>query len=107
MQIRIKAIIKKTPNDFSDEHFKRRKVEKNALAISSNQSAKLDSFEIIKAKYHEVLESSELTERPDFWGGFSFTPYYFEFWKGQKFRLNSRRAFESKGRDWEEYNLEP
>jgi len=107
VQIRIKAIIKKTSSDFSDEHFRKRKVEKNALAISSNQSKKVDSFEIIKTKFNKALENSELTKRPDYWGGFSFTPHYFEFWKGQKFRLNSRKVFENKNDSWNEFNLEP
>ena len=36
------------------------------------------------------------TARPDFWGGFSFVPYYFEFWQGHKNRLNKRHVFEQK-----------
>ena len=107
VQIRIKATIKKTSSNFSDEHFRKRNVEKNALAISSNQSRKVDSFEIIKTKFNKALENSELTKRPDYWGGFSFTPHYFEFWKGQKFRLNSRKVFECKNDNWNEFNLEP
>ena len=34
------------------------------------------------------------TPRPDFWGGYSFIPYYFEFWQGHENRLNKRHVFE-------------
>ena len=81
--------------------------EKNALAISSDQSKKIQSYEMILNKYHKTLEESELLQRPEYWGGFTFTPYYFEFWEGQKYRLNKRSAYTKKGNDWEHFLLEP
>ena len=47
-QIRIKALIYKTSIEFSDEHFLGRSKEKNALAISSNQSQAIDSYDEVK-----------------------------------------------------------
>jgi len=52
IQIRIKAEIKKTSKTFSDEYFKSRQPEKNALAISSHQSKKVDKFETINNSSH-------------------------------------------------------
>tara|TARA_Y100001970_G_C14044328_1_gene755488 strand:- start:414 stop:1013 length:600 start_codon:yes stop_codon:yes gene_type:complete len=107
-QIRIKASIYKTPPEFSDEHFKKRTLEKNALAISSKQSQPIDSFDKVKENFRKTLDTiSPETVRPDFWGGFSFIPYYFEFWQGHKNRLNNRHVYESKDDEWMERLLQP
>ena len=107
VQIRMKANIKETNKERSDEHFKSRQKEKNALAIASNQSQRISSFEIVKSKFTETLENADLGKRPDYWGGFSFIPYYFEFWRGSDFRLNHRKAFSKAEDGWESSILEP
>ena len=107
-QIRMKAKIFKTSSEFSDEHFQGRTKEKNALAISSNQSEVIDSYDEVTKNFHETLEimTSE-TARPDFWGGYSFTPYYFEFWQGHENRLNKRHVFKQQKDEWTEQLLQP
>ena len=107
-QIRMKAKIFKTSSEFSDEHFQGRTKEKNALAISSNQSQAVDSFDQVTKNFNETLEimTSE-TPRPDFWGGYSFTPYYFEFWQGHENRLNKRHVFRQEDDQWTEQLLQP
>ena len=107
-QIRMKAKIFKTSSEFSDEHFQGRTKEKNALAISSNQSQAVDSFDQVTKNFNETLEimTSE-TPRPDFWGGYSFTPYYFEFWQGHENRLNKRHVFKQEDDQWTEQLLQP
>tara|TARA_Y100000768_G_scaffold28692_1_gene19199 strand:- start:1169 stop:1768 length:600 start_codon:yes stop_codon:yes gene_type:complete len=107
-QIRIKGLISKTSIEFSDEHFKGRTKEKNALAISSKQSQVIDSFDAIKKNFHQTLNAmNHETLRPEFWGGFSFIPYYFEFWRGDKNRLNKRHVFEQQDDEWMERLLQP
>ena len=108
IQIRIKAKISKTSADFSDEHFLGRTQEKNALAISSSQSKVIDSFEEVAKNFQKTLDvMTPDTVRPDFWGGFSFIPYYFEFWQGHKNRLNKRHVFEQQDKEWAERLLQP
>lgn len=107
-QIRIKAKIFKTAEKFSNKHFESRSTEKNALAISSNQSQIIESFENIKTKYLETLNNKDLLQtRPSYWGGYSFRPYSFEFWKGDKFRLNKRSLYIKNKDSWDYYLLEP
>jgi pyridoxamine 5'-phosphate oxidase len=107
-QIRMKGLIFKTSMEFSDEHFKGRTKEKNALAISSNQSQVIDSFDEVKKNFHHTLNAmAPDTARPDFWGGFSFIPYYFEFWQGHENRLNKRHVFEKQEDEWIERLLQP
>lgn len=105
-QIRLKGEIFKTSKSFSDEYFSKRKEEKNILAIVSNQSKKIESYEDLKQKYRDYKYSQSET-RPNYWGGFSFIPSYFEFWEGHKNRLNKRKVYEYKKGSWNCYLLEP
>ena len=108
LQIRFKAKIYKSSNEFSDEHFKTRTKEKNALAISSSQSQFIESYSEVEKSYENVLSAiNEDTQRPDFWGGFTFVPYYFEFWEGHKNRLNKRHVFQLQEKTWKEWFLQP
>ncbi len=108
IQIRMKAKIYKTSDQFSDEHFQVRAKEKNALAISSNQSQSIESFEEVAKKFNSTLDAmTEETKRPQSWGGFSFVPYYFEFWQGHENNLNERHFFKQRGGKWQEGLIQP
>jgi pyridoxamine 5'-phosphate oxidase len=107
IQIRIKASIKRTSNEFNKKYFKKRDIYKNALSISSNQSSKIKSYEEVNKNYLDTLKMKNLDECPKYWGGFAFTPYYFEFWEGHESRINKREVFEFKDSDWNKYILEP
>ena len=107
VQIRMKAKIKKTSNDFNQKYFFDRLEEKNALAISSNQSKPIDSYNQVKENYNKSLKNDDLKKCPDFWGGYSFTPYYFEFWEGHESRLNKREVFEKNDDSWKHFILQP
>lgn len=106
-QIRVKGHIKKTSKQFNNNYFRTRLREKNALAISSNQSSKIDSYEAVKRKYNDVLSSNNLDKCPESWGGFSFKPYEFEFWEGKEFRLNKRDLYKKVNDEWVHSILEP
>ena len=106
-QIRIKAVIKKTSIEFNKKYFINRSVHKNALAISSNQSEPIDSFETVLENYNKSLEIDNLKECPDYWGGYSFQPYYFEFWEGHESRLNKRDSYQMNNGEWHHSILQP
>ena len=107
VQIRIKAKIKKTSNEFNQSYFFDRLEEKNALAISSNQSKLIDSYNQVKENYNKSLKNDDLKKCPEFWGGYSFTPYYFEFWEGHESRLNKREVYEKSDDSWKHLILQP
>ncbi len=106
-QIRFKASIAKIPNEFNEKYFKNRSETKNALAIASSQSSKIQSYEEVKKKYSDTLKNEDLKKCPSYWGGFSFKPYYFEFWEGHESRINRRRVFKFTNDNWINYILEP
>jgi len=107
VQIRMRAKIKKTSNDFNQNYFFDRSEKKNALAISSNQSKPIDSYSQVKENYNKSLKNDDLKKCPEFWGGYSFTPYYFEFWEGHESRLNKREAYEKSDDSWKHLILQP
>lgn len=106
-QIRIKALIKKTSKDFNQEYFSNRCSKKNALAISSKQSALTDAHANVVENYKKSLQYDNLSQCPDYWGGFKFTPYYFEFWEGHNLRLNKRDVYEINNEKWTHVMLQP
>jgi len=107
VQIRMKAKIKKTSDEFNHKYFYNRSEEKNALAISSNQSKPIDSYSQVKENYNKSLKNDDLKKCPEYWGGYSFTPFYFEFWEGHKSRINKRVIFEKIDCVWKQSFLQP
>ena len=107
VQIRMKAKIKKTSDEFNQKYFFDRSEEKNALAISSNQSKPIDSYNQVKENYNKSLKNDDLKKCPEFWGGYSFIPYYFEFWEGHESRLNKREVYEKSDDIWKHLILQP
>ena len=106
-QIRMKAEIKKTSKAFNDNYFMHRSPEKNSLAISSNQSSQIDSYQEVLEKYNHIKETADLKKCPNYWGGFSFKPYQIEIWEGHDFRLNRRDSYSFKKNSWIHSILEP
>ena len=107
VQIRMRAKIKRKTDEFNQNYFFNRSEEKNALAISSNQSKPIDSYNQVKENYNKSLKNDDLKKCPEFWGGYSFTPYYFEFWEGHESRLNKREAYEKSDDSWKHLILQP
>lgn len=106
-QIRMKAKIAKLPSKDSDDYFSKRNTKKNALAISSNQSSIIDSYNTVLDKYYHVLNKIDLKKRPEYWGGYFFVPYEIEFWEGNENRLNIRKLYIHESDSWKNYILEP
>ena len=103
----MKAKIKKTSDEYNQKYFFDRLKEKNALAISSNQSKPIDSYKQVEENYNISLKNDDLKKCPEYWGGYSFIPYYFEFWKGHESRLNKREAYEKIDDNWKHLILQP
>ena len=107
VQIRIKAKIRRMPTKYNNQYFKNRSLDKNALAISSNQSKEISSYDEVIARYMKTKKLEDLAKCPDYWGGFSFVPYYFEFWEGNESRINKRESYILVDDNWKKSNLQP
>ncbi len=107
VQIRMKAYVKKTNKKYNDAYFSNRDRKKNALAISSKQSTLVDSYETVEGNFMKSLQNDDLSKCPDYWGGYKFTPYYFEFWQGHESRLNKREVYMLQKNEWIHSHLQP
>ena len=107
VQIRMKAKINKTSKEFNQKYFSDRSAEKNALAISSNQSKQIYSYSQVIENYNRSLKSDDLKKCPEYWGGFSFIQYYFEFWEGHESRINKREIFNKIDGIWKHSFIQP
>lgn len=106
-QIRIKGNIAKIPRQSSQDHFANRDINKNAAAISSNQSSNIESYDDIIKNFEKALQNEDLFKCPSHWGGYKISPYYIEFWIGNKSRLNKRDAYQKINDTWEHFILQP
>lgn len=107
LQIRMKAKIKPTTLEFNKAYFKSRDVKKNALSISSNQSVSISSYSKVIENYKNCYENEDLKKCPKHWGGYSFVPYSFEFWRGHESRINHRDLYTFIEDQWEHTFLQP
>ncbi len=107
LQIRMKAKISKKKRSYNQAYFLKRSPEKNALAISSDQSKSISSYDLVVKKYNDVKKDRNLQECPEYWGGFAFKPYEIEFWEGNSFRLNKRNVYRLVDNIWHLSILEP
>ena len=107
VQIRMKAEITKVSKQFSDEYFAKRDKKKNALAIFSSQSKPISSYKNFVNLYEKSLKKIDFKNRPNYWGGYYFIPYSFEFWKGHESRLNKRDMYELSKGEWKHSVLQP
>lgn len=106
-QIRIKANLRRSSEKYNNSYFRSRSPQKNALAISSQQSRVISSYSKVVEKYEEAMKSNDLEECPRYWGGYEFTPYEIEFWKGNQYRLNKRDLYTKADGSWSHNILEP
>ena len=107
VQIRIKAKINRTSIEYNNQYFKERSIDKNALAISSKQSQIIESYNDVISQYKNIKDKQDLLRCPEYWGGFSFVPYYFEFWEGHESRLNRRSVYQINDNSWKNFIIQP
>lgn len=106
-QIRVEGSIMKLDEERSNIHWMKRNRDKNALAISSEQSSPAEKFEEIIKNYQHVFDTPGSLLRPNYWGGYIVIPNYFEFWTGHKSRLNNRKVFKIINGSWKSLILQP
>ena len=111
-QIRIEGNVEKLSAEKSDEYFNSRPLKSRVAAIVSQQSEKIDSYEILQKEIDELTEQFEFNKenpsRPEHCGLYLVKPNSIELWKEGDFRTHQRQKFVKKeDKSWESFFLSP
>ena len=111
-QIRIEGEVEKLSAEKSDEYFNSRPLKSRVAAIVSQQSEKIDSYEILQKEIDDLTEQFELNNknphRPEHCGLYLVKPTSIELWKEGDFRTHQRQKYTIKDdKTWESSFLSP
>jgi pyridoxamine 5'-phosphate oxidase len=103
-------LLKKTPENISDNYFASRPDGSKLGAMVSAQSEVIPNREFLEENLKQLEQEFEGKEipRPTFWGGFLVRPVEVEFWQGRPNRLHDRIRYKlSENYDWKIERLSP
>ena len=111
-QIRIEGEVEILSEEKSDEYFNSRPLKSRVAAIVSQQSEKIDSYEILQKEIDDLTERFELNKenpiRPEHCGLYLVKPNSIELWKEGDFRTHQRQKYVKKDDNtWESSFLSP
>ncbi|MEL6414990.1 MAG: pyridoxamine 5'-phosphate oxidase [Pseudomonadota bacterium] len=109
-QIRVRGRVEKEDGPEADAYYATRSLLSRHGAWASDQSAPLESREVLLARVQEMAEThGENPPRPPYWGGYRITPTEIEFWSDGEARLHNRFRwrYDSATTQWTIQRLNP
>ncbi|HVR45806.1 MAG TPA: pyridoxamine 5'-phosphate oxidase [Candidatus Binatia bacterium] len=108
-QVRVEGRVSQLSEAESDAYFNSRPRGHRLAAWSSEQSAPLESHEVLEERFahFEQRFEGEQVPRPHSWGGYLLVPARFEFWTGRPNRMHERTLYTRQNSHWRESLLQP
>ena len=110
-QIRVSGRVEKISSEESTDYYHKRPRDSQIAAhISTPQSGVIASREELQQRFqnlHDQVESKDVLEKPEFWGGYRLVPDYYEFWQGRPNRLHDRLSYKLQDGQWVLQRLMP
>lgn len=108
-QVEIEGAVERVSEEESGEYFRSRPRGSRLGAWVSEQSAEIESREVLLRRLAELeaeFGDGEIP-KPDFWGGYRVVPDSMEFWQGGHDRLHDRFLYRREGGGWRRVRLSP
>src|SRR3989344_2177714 len=108
-QVRIVGRVEKVSRMTSESYFWSRSRESQLIASISEQSAVIESRDVMDLKMRELGKrfAGKRIPLPPQWGGYCLKPKEIEFWQSGEHRLHDRVRYVQKGRRWKRERLAP
>jgi pyridoxamine 5'-phosphate oxidase len=108
-QIHVHGRAAELAEDESDAYFAARPRGHQLAAWASEQSAPIESRDVLEDRLDHFDErfAEEEVPRPHSWGGYLVTPDRFEFWQSEPNRLHDRIEYTRAGTTWRKTRLQP
>ena len=108
-QIRIEGTLSELSLATVKKYFYSRPIDSQLGALSSNQSSKLSSYEVLVNEFHanKLRFKNKKVPFPINWTGYQLKPITIEFWQGGKDRLHQRIEYKRNKNKWESRILSP
>ncbi|MTI89140.1 MAG: pyridoxamine 5'-phosphate oxidase [Balneolaceae bacterium] len=101
-QVRIEGTVEKLDEEEVNEYFQKRPYRSQIGAHASDQSAVVESRELLEEKFNKLIQrySEGQVPKPNSWGGYRVLPTAIEFWQGRSSRLHDRIKYYKENNDW-------
>ncbi|QEF96387.1 Pyridoxine/pyridoxamine 5'-phosphate oxidase [Stieleria maiorica] len=108
-QVRIEGTAAQASRDQSVRYFRSRPRDSQLGALVSQQSAVVDSRDVLEKRLAELKKryADKEIPCPEDWGGYCITPGRFEFWQGRESRLHDRLCYRKQDSRWILQRLSP
>lgn len=108
-QVRVEGIVKKMPDEESEEYFQSRPRGSQIGAYVSPQSDVIEDRSFLEKRQYEFEEKfeGEKVPKPQHWGGYRVYPHRMEFWQGRSNRLHDRVNYRYENGRWKKERLAP
>jgi pyridoxamine 5'-phosphate oxidase len=108
-QVQIVGTVSRVSDEAADAYFSTRDRGSQIGAWASDQSAPLESREVLIERVREFERKYEGREvpRPPHWTGYVLHPETVEFWTQREFRLHDRILYSQKDGAWRRQRLNP
>ena len=109
-QVRIEGTVERVSPERSEEYFSTRPRGSRLGAWASRQSAEIPSRGQLENRLAELEKQYEDTDTipiPKYWGGYTVSPLFIEFWQGRTNRLHDRIAYRLLPGGWLRARLSP
>jgi len=108
-QVRVEGIVRKMPQEESEEYFQSRPRGSQIGAYVSPQSEVIKDRDYLEQRQHdfEAKFEGENIPKPEHWGGYRVYPHRIEFWQGRSNRLHDRLNYNYENGRWKKERLAP